>query len=339
MVAAEHEIARVARQLAAVEHLLAKVFALSELTLPLEPTPKHFLLLAQLPIWLARLRYLQFCLWVSSQSYFTVEGRLRNLMHDLLPGVTKTLAMGIAAPLISSKEFRAFLVGSAKFDSAPSSLRSMMDRLRKTEALPGGSLRIESWAEGGRSHFIAYLPGTQDQSLRLGSNPLNLNSNLQAFASSRSDAQSAVLLALQRAGVKPGDEVIFVGHSQGSLVAANIAQHPVGLNVSTILSFAGPMVAVGALSKTKVLAFEHTSDPVPFMAGKANPLASNWLTVQATPRVSGMAAHELKSYGPMTSLADKETSAAIATARANLLARITPKRVKVQIIRLKRKLK
>jgi predicted esterase len=215
----------------------------------------------------------------------------------------------------------------------------MMDRLRRTEALPGGSLRIESWAEGGRNHFIAYLPGTQDQSLQLGSNPLNLNSNLQAFARSRSDAQSAVLLALEKAGAKHGDEVIFVAHSQGGIVAANIAQHPAGLDVSTILSFAGPMVAVRALSKTNVLAFEHGNDPVPYMAGKANPLAANWLTVQATSRENGMAAHELKSYGPMTSLADKSTSAAIAAARSNLLARITPELVKVQIIKLKRKLK
>ncbi len=339
VVAAEHEINRVARQLSAVEQLLARVLVEAELMVLLEPTPQHLLLLAQLPIWLVRLRYLQFCLWVSAQSYFTVEGQVRNLMHQFLPGVTQELSGVLASKELGSNQFRVGRVGETKVTSAPGSLRTMLNRLQTTALLANGTLRIESWFEGGKRHFIIYLPGTQDWAPVAGENPLNLSSDLQAFAHSKSDTQSALLLALKKAGATPGDEVIFVAHSQGGLVAANFAQHPSGFNVSTILSFAGPMVAVGALSKTKVLAFEHTNDPMPYLAGKANPLAANWVTVQATAAASGMAAHELSSYGPMTSLADKSNNAAIAGARTNLLARLKAKRVKVQFIKLKRSTK
>jgi predicted esterase len=258
-------------------------------------------------------------------------------MHEVMPDLTRALAGGIAPATLSNREFAVEQVGSDKRTNAPTTLRTMMNRLQTTAVLANGTVRIESWVEAGRRHFIVYLPGTQDWSPIPASNPLNLPSDLQAFANSKSDSQSALLLALRNAGAKPGDEIIFVAHSQGGLVAANFAQHPSGFNVSSILSFAAPMVAVGALRGTKVLALEHSNDPMPYLAGKANPIAANWVTIEAEAPKGGIAAHELKSYGAMTTRADKSGTPEIEKARESLLARFRGKRVKVQLVKLKRK--
>jgi len=337
VVAAEHEIHRVASHLATVERLLLVAIETCQVKLALTPSISHLVFLAHSPFWLGRLRYLQFCLWVSGQSYFSTEARVRNLMHELMPDLSQALASGIAPPVLSTKEFSTAAIGAAAETSAPSSLRAMMNRLENTAVLADGTIRIESWTAGGQRHFLVYLAGTQDWTPISGSNPLNLASDFQAFANSKSDSQTAVLLALKKVGAKPGDDVMFVAHSQGGLVAADFAQNPSGYRVSSILSFAAPMVAIGAISTTKVLAFEHVNDPMPYLAGQANPLAANWVTVQAKATEGGIAAHALKSYGAMTSLADKSENVAIVKNRDAILKKLRGRQVKVQLIKVKRK--
>ena len=337
VVATEHEINRVASQLAAVEKLLVKALVITELRVPVSTDPRQLLFLAELPIWVARLRYLQFCLWVSAQSYYSTEAQVRNLMQQALPNAVPILAGALATKPLKSNEFLIEKVGENQFATAPNSLRNMMNRLETTAEFANGTVRIESWWSGGKHHFIVYLPGTQDWSPFAGSNPLNLPSDIQAAGNKKSDTETAILLALKKAGAKPGDELIFVAHSQGGLVAAKIAEHPNKYQVSSILSFASPMVAIGAISATKVLAFEHTNDAVPYLANKANPLAPNWLTLQAMAKKSGTAAHDLVSYGQMASAADASKSAAIAAARQSLLTKFRGKRVKVQLFKLQRK--
>ncbi|MEN9753529.1 MAG: hypothetical protein RL670_1220, partial [Actinomycetota bacterium] len=217
---ASSEIDRVLAQLDAVERVLCRMVAEAAAELALTPSPQKLALAAGLPIWIARVRYLQFCCWVSQQHYFTAEGRVRNLMNLLLPGATSAAAAALSAGAtrVGPGQVRVTAVGAIGRAPAPSSLRVMLNRLDATAKLADGTVRIESWAAGGRNHFLVYLPGTQDWSPIAGSNPLNLTSDLQAAAAGRSDAQTAVMAALRAAGAKSGDELIFVAHSQGGLV-------------------------------------------------------------------------------------------------------------------------
>lgn len=337
VVATRGEIARVAKQLAAVEHLLSKLMLELPLEIAAAPTAEHLALLAKLPSCIARLRFLQFCCWVSAQSYFTTEGQLRNLMHELLPGVTAAAAGHLAPKPAARSKFWVRQVGPSATVNAPSSIRVMQQRLLATADLANGTIRIESWVEGGRRHFIVYLPGTQDWSPIVGRNPINLPSNFQAFAGLNADSLTALRLALSKVGATTGDEIIMVAHSQGGLVAANLAQHPSGFNVSSILSFGAPMVGVGALAGTAVLALENRTDAVPLLAGKANPLTANWVTVQGSTNQLGVAAHNLSGYGPTATAVDKSSKKSVAAARRKLLAKLKAKRVKVQLVKVARK--
>jgi pimeloyl-ACP methyl ester carboxylesterase len=214
----------------------------------------------------------------------------------------------------------------------------MLERLDATEALANGTMRVESWAANGQRHFLVYLPGTQDWSPIAGENPLNLPSDLQAVGNGTSDSQTAVMAALRKAGARPGDEIMFVAHSQGGLVAANVAQHPAGFKVSQILAFAAPLAGIAAMKSTSVLALEHTNDPVPYLAGKANPLARNFVTVQSTAIIPGIAAHILNTYGTLASAVDHTKRPTVAAAKKRLMKRIpSGTRVKVQLIKVERK--
>ena len=77
----------------------------------------------------------------------------------------------------------------------------------------------------GTSSWVVVVPGTTDWGLG-GANPQDLLTNLQAVAGAPNDMESAVVTAMRRAGIGPDDPVGFYGHSQGAIVAANIAADP-----------------------------------------------------------------------------------------------------------------
>lgn len=140
-----------------------------------------------------------------------------------------------------------------------------------------------------------WLPGT--------SNPQDMQSNLQEVAGELSDQQVAVLTAMDLAGIRPGDPVELVGHSQGGAVALSIAADQ-GLlsqyNVVSVLTVGAPAAASQSCA-ANVLALENTADVVPALDGSAASAAEGNAVVYFDDRSLGLeregfGAHSIETY-------------------------------------------
>jgi predicted esterase len=139
-------------------------------------------------------------------------------------------------------------------------------------------------------------------------------------------SERAVLEAMKQAGISPTDEVIFVGHSQGGMVAGNLAQHPAGYISAGLVTIGAPIAQL-KLTKLPVMAIEHVNDPIPNVSGKVNPLAKNWVTVQrrssASESDAPLHSHSLKSYKNTTEKVDESTSKGIVSIREKILSQLS----------------
>jgi hypothetical protein len=147
----------------------------------------------------------------------------------------------------------------------------------------------------GPARYIVYIPGTQSWGPKPGANPLDLTSNLSAISKTGyAGSERAVALAMNQAGIKPGDKVLLVGHSQGGMVAANLSTRFVG---SSVLTFGAPLSSLNGNSSVQGLAVEHERDPVPKLDAQPNPIKANWVTVrQEIEGNNPISQHEMKGY-------------------------------------------
>lgn len=157
------------------------------------------------------------------------------------------------------------------------------------------SINIEVYQYGYGRQLVVYIPGTQSASLS-GENPLNLSSNLTALANLKTSApEAAIQDALNQLGAGQKDRVLFVGHSQGAMVAGNIAQAPQPYKVSGLISFGGPISQLDL--KIPTIAIGHQGDPVPLIGGGVNPMRDNWVTVSAKGEFTDLVdVHKISSY-------------------------------------------
>lgn len=198
----------------------------------------------------------------------------------------------------------------------PNSLASFARRLQETAQMPEASVRIERFDRT----VVVYLPGTQVWSVPAGKNPLDLTSNLQAMANpSGADSQRAVSQALKAAAVGPGDSVLFVGHSQGGMIAANLASKPQPYRVSAIITMGAPISQVAGQIRAPILAIEHRGDLVPKLDQIPNPVSRNMVTVQLEgPADNPVKNHELSGYRESAAELDKSKQGELQKIRANL---------------------
>lgn len=135
-------------------------------------------------------------------------------------------------------------------------------------------------ADGGRS-FTVVVPGTQSVDVG-GRNPMDNATNLRAMAGLPTDVGAAVLLALARSGAGPRDAVGLVGHSQGGLVAARLAEDPQVRErhrIATVLTAGSPVGGVRVPSAVGILSLENVRDVTVGLDGAPNPATRNHVTV------------------------------------------------------------
>ena len=110
------------------------------------------------------------------------------------------------------------------------------------------------------------------QSFALGqSGPQDMTTNLQGVAGMASDQLNAVMEAMDAAGISPEDAVEFAGHSQGGIMAAQLAADPgvrARYNVVSVVTAGSPTATV-APSDVPVLSYENSGDIVPGLDGNA----------------------------------------------------------------------
>lgn len=191
-------------------------------------------------------------------------------------------------------------------------------------AAPRVRLRRIDHADGHRSWIVA-IPGTSNWSPHPGPHPFDLTGNVQLMAGRRTAAESGVLAAMRQAGVRPGEPVLLAGHSQGGIIAAELAADPSTrrqFHVTQLLTSGAPVAAVHVPESVHVLSIEHDQDPVPQLDTATNPDRPGWLTVSADvgddPRVREahdelpLIAHDQRLYRQTAALVDASGDESVA---------------------------
>jgi pimeloyl-ACP methyl ester carboxylesterase len=99
------------------------------------------------------------------------------------------------------------------------------------------------------------------------------------LAASERGVQLALAEAIKSAGVGATASILLVGHSQGGLIAANIAGND--RRVKGLVTFGAPISQLADKIKVPTVAIQHKNDIVPKLGLKANPLAENMVTVES----------------------------------------------------------
>ncbi len=273
----------------------------------------------EVPLFRERISSVQLALVQAAESYFSAEARatLQFEQHFALdvPAIA-ALAVGLGSASLAAespgpfaeKPVYATQVGEPRFSLPPNSVVSMARRLQETANFDKPTIRIERFGK----NVVVFVPGTRTWSLGSGKDPLDVTSNLRAMAGPNSAAgsQRALSQALRAANVGRGDRVVFVGHSQGGMIAANLISKPQPYRVAGLVTFGAPLAQLEGKLKVPVLAIEHNGDVVPKLPMKVNPIAENWATVatEAPNDESLGSKHELSGYRQTALKVDQSTS-------------------------------
>ena len=262
-------------------------------------TPVRFgQLLMRLGPMLLRLRRLVIACDSALIGYVDTETSLVSNLNDfqtavpLLANRLPVLATGSTAAWASPR--------ATNIIATPPNLLQVAARLRLLSNSGQPVVRIEQYHFGEHSRFIVYIPGTQNLSLKTTSNPFDMRSNLLLLAGGRSAASRATELAMRRAGIAAQDEVMLVGHSQGGLIALDLAKRSasglVPYRVEHVVTFGTPAGLNQASTLPNVVSFENRADAVPKLELRENPSEKNWLTLEGTVLKSPIDAHRMESY-------------------------------------------
>jgi hypothetical protein len=150
--------------------------------------------------------------------------------------------------------------------SGPASLADAAARIPPSGA-GSPQIRVERYDDrNGKASYAVYLAGTSDFSTG-GDEPFDMGSNLAGIAGSDTAAQQATVEAMADAGIRPGDQVSFFGHSQGGLVAARIAASEV-YSTQALVTFGSPTGQIPIPDSVAHVAVEHAEDITPALGGE-----------------------------------------------------------------------
>jgi len=133
-------------------------------------------------------------------------------------------------------------------------------RLDAVAATPG-TIALTELANGA---WVVQLPGIH--SMLPTPDPQDLPGAAAALTTGRCAYLGAVVVALQRAGVPPGAPLLLVGHSQGGIVAADLAADPAvraRWRVTHVLAAGSPVSRTAVPVGTALLEVSNRADLVP----------------------------------------------------------------------------
>lgn len=257
---------------------------------------------------------------------------LANAMRGLRPG--PQLAVGDPVPEVSAwaalllhkivgrREVTATpVIGSRTRGQPPRGVSDLVASFNALGTASGGKpgngdgVRVTSVrrADGSKAWSVT-IPGTQGPGVGTEEHPFDNLSNLELTAGIRASSTTAVLAAMAQAGVGADEPVVLTGHSQGGLVAQQVASSG-GYAVAAVLTLGSPTGTRTMRSGVPTLHLESSSDLVPGLDGKANPDDPLTTTVTYTPEGaaahSPIAAHETESYADLAALVDESEDASI----------------------------
>lgn len=234
--------------------------------------------------------------------------------------------LGLARPLGRLRESPVTARRTAvKRAPPPQGLAGLASRIPRAAA-GAPQVRIERYGTT-RPTWVVYSGGTIDWSASTSREPWDLTSNLSAVAKQESGSYRTVVQAMKAAGVRPGDPVVQVGHSQGGLVAARVAASG-EFNTVAVATFGAPAGQVPVPPEVPMIATEHSDDLVPALGGTPRDVTgpgNEHLVVRreafagdSLPEGQYLPAHDMDAYEQTARLEDASAEPRIATFRQQL---------------------
>ena len=216
----------------------------------------------------------------------------------------------------------------------PRSVRELLEHLRRVAELSGtpdspanGTIEVQTITQpGGQVRHIVYLPGTDDFAAPWDqdSDVRDLQTNLQLAGGWPDVYQQGIVQAMDDAGVRSGQPVLLVGHSQGGMAAAALlAGHPAGAQVTDVVTAGSPTAQVhGFPAGSHVLSLEQLGDVVPQLDGapNADSVEQTTLTFDAHPEAGVLGHHGYEVYEQGAALADSSRDPSVSEAVHSLHA-------------------
>lgn len=178
-------------------------------------------------------------------------------------------------------------------------------------------------APDGSVTWQVLIPGTQSADAPWGGDvPNDWASNLQIYSRRESAASAAVIAAMRAAGVRPGEPVLLAGHSQGGLVAADLAAREevrAEFAIESIVSVGAPVGHIDIPPGIAALHLEHEDDLVAGVDDRTNPITPDRTTVTRNltaqnpwHQIGGVhQAHHIPGYVETARLTDVSTDPAV----------------------------
>ena len=177
-------------------------------------------------------------------------------------------------------------------DVRPADLSALLQHLSAVNDLSGpdhpennGTVEIQTIASAdGTVRHIVYLPGTDDLTTTPWSQDgdvRDLGTNLLLVSGQDNAYQQGILDAMGQAGIRPGEPVALVGHSQGGMEAAAMLAHGSPYAVTTVVTAGAPTAYLdGFPPGSHVLSLENQGDVVPLLDGADNADSAEQVTVR-----------------------------------------------------------
>jgi hypothetical protein len=149
---------------------------------------------------------------------------------------------------------------------APTDLTGVLGGVAEAYGRGDGSVRITTVDGPNGPRVIVDVPGTESWNPSAGSNPMDLTGNLVTAGGGRSTMSQAVELAMARAGIPAGAEVMLVGHSQGGMTVGDLVSDAAFVSryhVTNAIAFGSPIDNDTTDPRVSVLSIQHASDIVP----------------------------------------------------------------------------
>jgi len=186
-----------------------------------------------------------------------------------LLGVTTSAAgvLAVARPLGLLRETAVTVnrVGGPTPARPPTGFGELASRI-PAGAAAGAQVRVERYGPAGSAAWVVYIGGTAEWSPGVTEEPWDLSSNVAAVAEEGAGSYRAVVEAMREAGVQRADPVVQVGHSQGGLVASQVAASG-QFNTVMVATFGAPNGQVEVPAGLAAVAVEHSDDIVPALGG------------------------------------------------------------------------
>lgn len=226
--------------------------------------------------------------------------------EDLIAGAAIAGLGIVGAKSLQETPVRVSNVDRSTAESADS-YRDLVSRIPRADE-GAAQIRIEQYDSG----YVVYLGGTIDSGMEPTTEPWDMTSNITAIAELDSGSYTAAVIAMREAGISAEDNIILVGHSQGGLVAAQLAASG-NYTVSDVVTVGAPLHQVEIPEEITVVSVEHEEDLIPSLSGVAAPAAvATHMTVtrslyahSAPPRGELLPAHNLSRYVETAAVMDR----------------------------------